>query len=217
MIPDFYPRKVPKAILFDWDNTLVNTWELVFDSINYVREHLGLSLLTLEEFWNKPHHSMRDAASDLFGERHIEGEKLFYEAVEKLHLKDITKLDGTDALLDCLSDMGIYLGVVSNKTGHLLRKEADHLDWTRYFRKIVGARDTEKDKPSHIPVLAALETSFIAPSHDVWFVGDSIVDVQCARASGCIPVVVGDGEAARQDDIILAKDCQGLANIIKNL
>ena len=217
MIPEFYPRKLPKAVLFDWDNTLVNTWRVAYDSINIAREAVGFSPLTIEEFWNKPHHSLRDSAHDLFGEHHIQGEKLFYESVEKLHLQDISMLEGAESLIEDLTRLGIYLGIVSNKVGPFLRKEVDHLGWTPHFRKVIGARDTEKDKPSHIPVLAALETSSIVPSHDVWFVGDSIVDVYCARASGCIPVVVGEGEASKQDDIILAKDCHGLANIIKSL
>ncbi len=217
MIPEFYPRKKPKAILFDWDNTLVNTWRVAFDSINLAREAIGFSPLTIEEFWNKPHHSTRDAATDLFGKHAKEGERLFYENVEKLHLKDISILEGAEELLHELSSLGIYLGIVSNKVGHFLRKEVDHLGWNPHFKKIVGSKDTEKDKPSHIPVLAALETSSIVPSHDVWFVGDSIVDVYCARASGCIPVVVGSGEAAKEQDIILANDCHGLANIIKNI
>jgi len=217
MIPEFYPRTLPKAILFDWDNTLVNTWKIVFDSINLAREKLGFDSYTIQEFWEKPHRSIRDSATDLFGEHHVEGERIFYEAVEKLHLKELTKLEGSDTLLEYLSELGIYLGVVSNKLGPLLRKEVIHLNWNSYFKKIIGARDTEQDKPSHLPVLAALESTSIIPSHDVWFVGDSILDVHCARASGCIPVVVGTGEASKQDDIILAKNCHGLANILKSL
>lgn len=68
-----------------------------------------------------------------------------------------------------------------------------------------------------IPVLAALHNSAISPSHEVWFVGDSIIDVHCARMSNCIPIVVGHGEASQQDDIVHAKDCAGLIQLIKGL
>jgi len=217
MIPLLYPQKLPKAILFDWDNTLVDTWRMAFDAMNLARKALGLSEFTIEEFWSRPHHSMRDAAVDLFGEHFKEGEKLFYEAVEKLHLKELKKLHGAELLLDQVKDLGIYMGIVSNKDGHHLRKEVEHLGWKSHFHKVIGARDMEEDKPSPIPVYAALLNSTIDPSHDVWFVGDSIVDVHCARASGCVPVVVGHGEASRQGDIIHAKDCQGLANLLLKL
>src|SRR3990167_7495700 len=153
MIPDFYPRKLPRAILFDWDNTLVNTWRVAFDSINFARNALGLPLFTLDEFWSRPHHSIRDSAADIFGEFHEKGEEFFYEAVEKLHLQDISMLDGAEALLEELVNRDIYLGIVSNKAGDFLRKEVDHLGWTPHFQKVIGAKDTEKDKPSHLPVL----------------------------------------------------------------
>lgn len=87
MIPDSYPRKLPKAILFDWDNTLVDTWRVAYDSINIARKVLKLSPISVEEFWERPHHSMRDTALDLFGEKFKEGEKIFYESVEKSILK----------------------------------------------------------------------------------------------------------------------------------
>ncbi|MBA3813011.1 MAG: HAD family hydrolase [Alphaproteobacteria bacterium] len=217
MIPDLYPRKVPKAILFDWDNTLVDTWRTVFDAMNVAREAVDRSSFTIEEFWQRPHNSMRDTAVELFGEHVEKGMQIFYEFVEKSHLQTIRVLEGAEALLNDLKSQGIYVGVVSNKDGPHLRKEVTHLGWDPHFRRIIGARDTKEDKPSSIPVLAALQGSMIAPSHDVWFVGDSIVDVHCARVSGCIPIVVGEGEASQQDDIVHAKDCSGLMELLKKL
>jgi len=217
MIPHFYPRKLPKAILFDWDNTLVDTWRVAYDSINVAREALGLSPLTLHEFWSQPHLSLRDASRDLFGDAFERGEKLFYDAVKKFHLQDLATLEGAEPLLHTLKELGIYTGVVSNKDGTLLRKEVHHLGWSDHFHQVVGSRDAEQDKPSHLPVLAALEKSTVVPSHDVWFVGDSIVDVHCARASGCVPIVVGHGDASQEEDIIHAKNCTGLARILSSL
>lgn len=217
IIPDFYPRKLPQAILFDWDNTLVDTGPMVYNSLNFAREALGLSPFTQEEFWGRPHHSIRDSAFDLFGENFAEGEHLFYTHIQKVHLKELSTLQGAEHLLEDLNTRGVYMGVVSNKEGIHLRKEVDHLGWKSHFRKIIGSKDTHEDKPSALPVLAALQESEITAGLDVWFVGDSIIDVHCARASGCIPVVVGYGEASQQNDIIHAKDCSGLAQLIKNL
>lgn len=217
MIPERYPQKLPKAILFDWDNTLVDTWRTVLEAMNTALESVNRPLVTIEEFWERPHRSMRDTAVELFGEQAEKGEKIYYEAFSKLHLETIRVLEGAEILLKDLKKRGIYSGVVSNKDGHHLRKEVTHLGWDPHFHKIIGARDTQEDKPSSIPVLAALQGSTIAPSHDVWFVGDSIVDVLCARASGCVPIVVGDGEASQQDDIIHVKDCSGLMNLLKGL
>ncbi len=217
MIPEVYPRKAPRAILFDWDNTLVDTWRIAYDAINFARKALNLTPITTDDFWQRPHYSMRDSSFDLFGESQEKGIQIFYEAVEKIHLEEISVLQGASSLLESLKARGIYLGIVSNKDGYHLRKEVEHLGWKSHFHQVIGARDTEKDKPSSIPVLAALYESKINPGHDVWFVGDSIVDVLCARASGCVPVVVGEGEASQQDNIIHARDCHGLAKLVASL
>lgn len=217
MIPSIYPQTLPRAILFDWDNTLVDTWSVAFKGINAALEAVGRLPITIEEFWQRPHHSMRDAAVELFGDSFERGERVFYETVEKIHLQEVKALLGAEHLLDNLKARGIYLGIVSNKEGSYLRKEVHHLGWKSYFREIVGARDAKEDKPSALPVLAALKDSKINPSHEVWFVGDSIVDVHCARASGCVPIVVGIGVASQQEDIVHAKDCQGLAQLITSL
>lgn len=217
MIPERYPKKRPKAILFDWDNTLVDTWRVAFDSLNIALKSLGRRPLTLKEFWGNPHHSLRDASAQLFGEHAEEGERVFYENIESLHLKEIKALEGAEPLLEGLKSQGMYMGVVSNKHGNFLRKEVSHLGWNSHFQHVVGARDLEEDKPSSLPVKVALEKSSVSAGHEVWFVGDSIVDVLCAKASGCIPVVVGEGTASQQEDIIHVKDCHGLANLLAKL
>lgn len=217
MIPKIYPRKLPQVILFDWDETLVESWDGVFKSLNIARKAIGLPEMSVDEYWSLPRKSLRDTKKNLFGERFEEGERLFYEAVYKLHLLDLKSLEGADALLTYLKKRNIHLGIVSNKVGHLLRKEVKHLGWHSHFHKIIGANDTEEDKPSPIPVHTALKDSPTMASHNVWFVGDSTVDVQCAQASGCVPVVVGHGEASNEKDIVHAKSCAGLAKLIESL
>jgi len=88
------------------------------------------------------------------------------------------------------SHAGIYLAVVSNKTGKYLRKEAAHLGWTEHFGRLIGAQDAERDKPAIDPVIMAMEPSGRALGPDVWFVGDAAIDVECARVAGCSAILV---------------------------
>lgn len=212
-----FPKALPRAILFDWDNTLVDTWQTCYDALNVARAHVGLPSLTPQDYWNQPHLSMRDSGHHLFGDAHAEGIRIFYESIAQNHLANITVHEGAESLLHHLKKRDIYLGVVSNKEGDVLRKEVAHLGWKSHFHQVIGSKDTEADKPSHVPVLAALKPSLISPSKDVWFVGDSIVDVQCARAAGCLPFVVGDGGAAEEEDVIHIKDCHTLTTFIERL
>ncbi len=218
VIPELYPKSLPKAVLVDWDNTLVDTWRVTYEALNAALEGIGRRALTIEEFWKNPHLSIRDAAPTLFGEVHAEGgEKLFYEAVRRLHLEEMIAFEGVEPLLKELRRRNVYVGVVSNKDGDVLRREIEHLGWGPHFHRVIGSRDAAADKPSHHPVAAALHESLIVPGHDVWFVGDSLVDVQCARASGCIPVVVGHGVASQEPNVIHVADCFELAELISYL
>jgi phosphoglycolate phosphatase len=109
--------------------------------------------------------------------------------------------------------------VVSNKRGDLLRQEAEALDWTRLFRRLVGANDAERDKPAIAPVHLALADSAIPPGPDVWFVGDTDIDLACAANSGCIRVLLraeppAAGEFADHSPERYFATCTALADLL---
>jgi phosphoglycolate phosphatase len=87
--------------------------------------------------------------------------------------------------------MGIYNVVVSNKKGGNLRQEVSHMGWDGLFDKVVGADDAARDKPHPDPVHMAFEGAPLMPSRDVWFVGDSEIDIECADNTGCTAILYG--------------------------
>jgi phosphoglycolate phosphatase len=84
------------------------------------------------------------------------------------------------------------MGVVSNKQGPLLRAEAAHLGWDRHFGPLIGAGDAAADKPDPAPILMALDALGLSPAPDIWYVGDTALDMQAARAAGVRAVLMGD-------------------------
>jgi phosphoglycolate phosphatase len=180
----------PSAIIFDWDNTLVDTWPVIHDSMNTTLKQMGCDLWSIDETKERVRRSLREAFPDLFGDRWEIARDVFYERFKKIHLERLEVLQGAESLLKSLHAQKIYLGVVSNKSGENLRLEANHLDWARYFGQIIGATDAKKDKPAIEPVIMALAGSEIAPGPDVWFVGDTRIDMECASNSGCVPILV---------------------------
>ena len=129
----------------------------------------------------------------MFAERWQEARDIYLDRFRAIHLERLTALPGRAELLQRLAEEEIFLGVVSNKTGSLLRREADHLGWSALFGSVIGAGDAPIDKPDAAPVRLALAQSGIAPGEGVWFVGDTGIDMECARNSGCVPVLLGSG------------------------
>ncbi|MEQ8357270.1 MAG: HAD hydrolase-like protein [Kiloniellaceae bacterium] len=181
----------PKAILFDWDNTLVDSWVLIHHAMMAVFEAMGQRPWTLEEARQKVRKSARDTFPDLFGERADEATAIFYRTYESAHLEQLRELPGAGAMLRDIAATGqTLLGIVSNKQGRLLRLEAAAIGWDSYLGPLVGATDAVKDKPAPEVIDFALDGTGIAAGPEVWFVGDTDIDLLCARNSGCTPVLI---------------------------
>lgn len=183
----------PTAIVFDWDNTLIDNWDGITEALNHVRGLHGLPTWTVPEARLYSSRALRVSFPEWFGDRWEEMRDIFYDHFHKVQLSTLKVKDGAEGLLDWLKEQGIPLFVVSTKKNVLLRAEAEHLGWTQRFVSLIGSLDTPKDKPHRMPVDTALaKASLKADNPRVWFVGDTHVDVECAFRSGCTPVLVGN-------------------------
>lgn len=190
------PRDIarPKALIFDWDNTLVDTWPTIHEALRQTFEAMDVEPWTLEQTRTRVRRSMRESFPELFGDRWTKARDIFYDAYERVHLTSLTPCAGAGDGLARLADSDLYLGVVSNKTGRYLRSEAQHLGWDGYFGQLVGAGDAVRDKPAPDPVAKALAGSGIDPGAAVWMVGDAGIDMEIAHSTGMQPILVKDGE-----------------------
>jgi phosphoglycolate phosphatase len=187
-------------VLLDWDNTLVDSWAVIHEALNHMFTALGRPGWTLDETRIRVRQSLRDAFPPLFGDRWEEARQLYLDRFEAIHLERLRALDGAERLLGRLQKRGIWLGVVSNKTGRLLRREVEALGWTGYFGRIVGAGDAAFDKPHRAPIDLALEGAGIVAGPEVWYVGDTGIDIECAETAGCVPVLVHVSDATRNHE-----------------
>ncbi len=182
----------PKAVIFDWDNTLVDTWPLIHKAIDKTMNEMGREPWGLEKVRDNVHKSMRESFPEIFGEDDWEkAGEIYKNSYRDIHL-NIQLLEGSLDLINILEEKGILQFIVSNKIGNTLRKEAAAIGVDKKFFTLVGAQDAKADKPHKDPVELALLGSDIDPKKDeVWFIGDTIADVECAFNSGCRPIVYG--------------------------
>lgn len=182
----------PKAVLFDWDNTLVDTWPVIHKALNQTMCFMEHEEWSLEYVKANVKKSMRDSFPALFGDKWKVAADKYQECYRAIQLQEIKAIPGAEDVLKTLKDTDWFIGIVSNKKGPSLRRELEHLGWSHYFSAAVGSEDSAHDKPHPAPVLEALKsTTLIAGAH-IWFVGDSSVDLEVAQVTRCTPILYGD-------------------------
>ena len=99
---------------------------------------------------------------------------------------------GIEAALDDLQQRGVLLGIVTSKGRSLdvegipagVSAELEGLGIAGCFPVVVGLEDVSEPKPHPEGVLRALEAMGVAPEQAL-MVGDSVADIQAAKAAGC--------------------------------
>jgi len=180
----------PNAVIFDWDNTLVDTWPAIHDALNHTLTAMGHAPWSFEQTKERAKKSLRESFPDLFGENWLKAKDIFYTRFEQSHIEQLAPLPHAESLLQHLSHANIPLFIVSNKTSQYLQEEINHLNWQSYFKESVGAGDAIKDKPDPAPVHLALKKSNISIDYNVWFVGDTDVDLLCAKNTSCHSILI---------------------------
>lgn len=173
-----------KLLVWDWDGTLVDSFETIRQAYNAARTAFGLPAWSLEETHMNVALSGRDVFPKMFGENAEEAAVIFYKTYEDMAAETvIAKPDRAD-LLARTTAKGIDHVIVSNKRGDILRAECQALGWNTYFKAIVGAGDAETDKPSAAPVVLAYKQAHLVHDSTHLMIGDTPVDGHTAKAAG---------------------------------
>jgi phosphoglycolate phosphatase len=179
----------PSVLLYDWDNTLVDGWAGITAALNAVFTEFGHALWTVDDTRNRVRVSLRESFPVMFGDRWEHARDVFYAALTDQHLDHVQPMPGVPEVLD--AGVPWPQGVVSNKAGAFLRREATHLGWSRYFGAVIGAGDATADKPDPAPIHLALSQLGRTADPSVWYMGDTALDMQAARAAGVTAVLIG--------------------------
>lgn len=172
-----------KALLFDFDGTLLDTNELIIQTFEHVlnkhfpgkysREDI-LPFLgpTLDETFG-----LVDAknADQLIGE---------YREWNITHHDELSKeFDGVSQTLRELKEQGYQLAIVSTKKNHMVHKGIELLEAGNIFDTIIGYDDVLKTKPNPEPILLALERLGV-DRDEAMMIGDNYHDVVGGQNAG---------------------------------
>lgn len=213
--------KSPKAILLDYDNTLVDSWPQDFITSNKALIALGLPPMTPTEMLTQPHIPATQALA-LYSKKSVEEvEKIYFPIYYKHHRKPAPPVPGAFELISYLKEQGIYVAIISNKEQSLLDNTIEQIGWKNYFNSVIGARTNEPSKPSPSVIVKATKDICIKDKRQIWLAGDALLtDILCAVNGNITPVWVSNYSVDQLNfsvggiPIIHALDCYHLREII---
>jgi HAD superfamily hydrolase (TIGR01509 family) len=169
-----------KAVLFDFDMTLVDSSYAITEALNTIAEGEGLRTLSREEVLSVIGLPMDVSWVKLWGRYEpewVDNYRMTFREREYAHIK---VFPNTVSLLDQLMARGIPMGVASNRTK--VSDAVKAVGFDKYFNCTLGILDVEKAKPEPDMILKGLDILQVAPE-DAIYVGDTEADMASAKAA----------------------------------
>ena len=182
----------PRAILFDLDGVLVDSFEIWAHVLALTAEELGVPPITREHVRASWGQSVDADIDQYFPGRTREEIARSYDRYFRAHLDRIVVLPGANALLDQLSDAGRPTAVVTNSPRDVAGEILEHASFR--VECLVAGTDVPAPKPAPDMVTLACEKLGVTPN-EAWMIGDTEYDRRAASGAGVFFVGVGiDGD-----------------------
>jgi len=183
-----------KAVLFDFDGTIVDTTELIHESMRRATSEVLGRTLSREALLANVGQSLPRQMELLDPERAEDLLESYRLHNEELHEDLIEAFPNVEASLARLREAGLCLAVVTSKRRFSLEMALDSFPALRdAVDAFVIMEDTTEHKPHPAPLLKGLELLGDVAPHDAAYVGDSPFDVAAAHAAGTLSVAVSWG------------------------
>ena len=192
-----------EVVLFDFDGTIVDTMELIYESMRRATgEVLGRELdrETLMANVGQPMPRQMELLADGQPEQAEELLEVYLRHNEELHEGLIREFPNVGTSLARLRDNGLRLAVVTSKRRFSVERALDSFpDLRDVFDVFVTMEDTMEHKPLPAPLLKGLELLGDVSPERAAYVGDAPFDVTAARDAGVMSVAVSWGAFTAED------------------
>lgn len=185
-----------RCALFDIDGTLVDTVELIVRALQHTfHKHLGVTIPRdeLRRTIGLPLHKqvrLFDYLVDFVPDHQaMEADEIAYYEANK-HLERVIG-EAVDALKEA-KRAGLSVALVTSKNRQELETFLPRLNLNGWVDAVVSSSDVLHPKPAPDPVVVALQRLHSQPEEAV-FIGDTVYDIQSARAAGVRVIAVGWG------------------------
>ena len=176
-----------RGILFDNDGTLVDTHDLILDSMRYgTRTVLG-RVIPDEKLMAKVGIPLADQMLDFTDtlEERDELLRVYREYNHAHHDQAIRLFPGVLDGLEKLHRAGFKMGVVTSKMHWLAQRGLEITGAWEYLDGLIGPDDCPTSKPDPGPILAGAQMLGHAPA-ECMYVGDAPFDIHAGNAANCM-------------------------------
>lgn len=204
-----------RGVIFDFDGTLIDSYEPITDSLNHVRQTHGLPPYSLEQVRGMVGHGLETLIEEAIGPKAIEeGVRIFREKYATLCLERTTILPQVRETLEELERRTYQMGIATNKPSYFARDILRTLEIDHLFAEVLGPNDVERPKPDP-EMLEIMMMRLGLGAEEVVYVGDMPLDVEVARKAGVSVYALPTGSASR--DALLASRPDRLLNRFSDL
>jgi len=170
-----------KAIIFDVDGTILDTESAILKSFQKtLLDHTGVE------------HKLSNLTFCLGIPGKESLKRLNIESIDEVHKEwcknvllfshEVSVFNGLKEIIETIA-LHKITGVVTSKTRQEMRNEYDSFELNTHLPLEICADDTEHHKPHPQPLQTFLEKASVQPSEAI-YIGDSIYDMQSAKAAG---------------------------------
>jgi phosphoglycolate phosphatase len=185
--------KCLRAVLFDFDGTLIDSYPAITASVNHVRALHGLAPLPEDEVRRDVGRGAAYLLAHAVPAGDVQANVAAYREHHPSVLRSGTRLlPGAADAVRALHGARLRLGLCSNKPVAFTRELLDYLGLAASFDVVLGPEDVARPKPAPDMLRTALDRLGLRPA-EALYVGDMTVDVETARAAGVTVWVVPTG------------------------
>lgn len=179
-----------RSVLFDLDGTIIDSIDGIISSFEYaLARYLPQKSFTRQQLIMKIGEPLQVQMLQ-FADGDAATAMLMVNAYREHNhriLKNFPMYPSVHETLDELSIRGFRLGLVTSKSRASAMVSLEQHDLLRRLPLVLTADDTQRHKPDPMPLVVAAQHLQMAP-HEIAYVGDSIHDLSCANAAGCVAI-----------------------------
>ncbi|MGP3667135.1 MAG: HAD family hydrolase [Candidatus Bathyarchaeota archaeon] len=215
-----------KAVLFDFDGTIMDSMGILYEIFNAVLKKFGLPSITPQQFCEKAGRPVSGILrKTVLKNRKIDDAfvKSFESEFVKMYVEEGFKnskpFPNIYKTLDFLRLHGIKTAVVTATPRAFLEDNLNRFNLKRYFDVVVAREDVKNFKPAPDAILQAITLLKVKPNECV-IVGDSPLDIRAGKKAKIKTIAVSTGLCSKErlqkeKPTLLIEDISELLEIIQ--